>query len=112
MEPVVAGLPHRDAMRNQQTPCCKQGMHQSCWEKALNRSGRCPLCNTDLIPEEFMQSIHFSVAWEMAHGSGLEEALAVTHCFGKCVVRDRSITNPRFLGETVCFTDDLYWNNP
>lgn len=101
----------RHMFRNLTTPCCKQSMHQTCWEKSINRYGRCPLCNVNHVPEEFMKSIQFCVAYEMQHGANLHDALTQTFCFAKCSERDQQITNPCFLGDTICFTDDLYWNH-
>lgn len=101
----------RDPLRNLATPCCHQSMHQTCWEKSINRFGNCPLCRENIVPDEFMKSIHFSVQYDVNNGANLNDALSHTCCFGKCPKRDSQIRNPCFLGETVCFTDDMYWSS-
>ena len=103
-------LEYRDPLRNLNTPCCKQSMHQRCWEKSINAFGRCPLCNENIVPEEFMKTIKFCVMREQINGTSLNDALKQTCCFAKCSIRDSQINNPCFLGDTVCFTDDMYWN--
>ena len=46
----------------------------------------------------------------MNEGTDLHDALTQTCCFAKCPIRDQQISKLCFLGETVCFTDDMYWN--
>jgi hypothetical protein len=103
-------LHDRHALRHLTTPCCKQSIHQTCWEKSINASGRCPFCRDNIVPEEFMKTIRFCVRYEMNEGTDLHDALTQTCCFAKCPIRDQQISKLCFLGETVCFTDDMYWN--
>ena len=97
--------------RNLTTPCCRQSLHQTCWEKSINQYGRCPLCCQNIVPEEFMKTIRFSVQYNLNAGMNLNDALSHTCCFAKCHQRDQQIMNSCFLGDIVCFTDDMYWNH-
>ena len=108
---ININLHNRHALRQLTTPCCGQPLHQECWEKSINAFGRCPLCNENLVPEEFMKTIRFCIRYAQQHeGANLNDALKRTCCFAKSPERDSQI-NPYFLGNTVCFTDDMYWNS-
>ena len=67
------------------------------------------MCNEVIVPDEFMNTINFCVRSDVAKGASLAQALDTTFCFGKCPVRDAAISRALFLGDTVCFTDDMYW---
>ena len=110
LEPINQNHHNRDRYRNLTTPCCKQSIHQLCWEKSINAYGRCPFCNQNHVPEEFMKTIRFWVQYDLNKGISLNDALEHTCCFAKSPERDSQITNQCFLGDTVCFTDDMYWN--
>lgn len=112
LDSIDQKLHNRHRLRNLKTPCCQQSLHQICWEKSINRFGRCPLCREDIVPEEFMKTIRFGICYEMRGGSDLDNALEMTFLFAKCPIRDPQIKRDHFLGDTVCFTDDWYWKPP
>ena len=87
------------------TPCCKQFIHQSCWEKSLNTWSRCPFCNKTHIPQSFSEWIKFMnsknrnnncTTYLFNTNFNKEELQYIDKCFIK--------------EQIICFTDDYYWN--
>ena len=96
------------------SPCCKKEFHQLCWTKCLNLNGHCPLCRYKHIPDKYMKHIRFSIDYEKYHNRiSNEDALSITFVWGKPDNMDeKDDQGKNILGnsETICFTDDIYWD--
>ena len=87
------------------TPCCKQIIHQACWEKSLNTWSRCPFCNKIHIPTSFSK-------WIKIMNSKNKNNNCTTYLFNINFNKDElQYVNKCFIkDQIICFTDDYYWN--